>query len=318
MAGASPDIERLLIQIVENSPVSMVAFDREFRLLYANKLFARLYGYGRGELLGQPVFRLSAADEPEAFYREAVAIAERDGVWRGDDRRRKKDGSDFPASSSITPLSDDDGGFLCYFDVSRDIWDRAARETELRRRSQRDPLTGLANRGMFDDFFAREWQFARRQAHPLSVLLCDVDFFKRFNDRYGHLAGDDCLIAIAGKLSEVVRTSDLVARYGGEEFTVVLGATDATGAALVAEKIRAGVEETGLAHTDSTVAPVVTVSIGVSTAEPGTRLGRRALLEAADRALYRAKQGGRNRVEADAPREADGGEGDAPDDDARG
>ena len=170
----------------------------------------------------------------------------------------------------------------------------------LRRQAARDGLTGVANRAAFDAALLAEWVRARRVNGALSLVLVDVDHFKRFNDRYGHPAGDACLRAVSAALSGVSqRAADLVARYGGEEFAVLLPGTDATGAAHLAEAARAAVQAQALLHADSPVAACVTVSVGVATAYPArgalAQAGCVALLSAADRALYAAKRAGRNR-----------------------
>ncbi len=171
---------------------------------------------------------------------------------------------------------------------------------ELTRLSSLDGMTGIANRRHFDETLQREWRRASRSAepHPISLLLCDVDFFKQFNDSYGHQVGDECLKAVAHILqNQLRRPGDLVARYGGEEFAVVLPDTDVAGALQVAENLRAAVEALRITHRYSAAANVVTISVGVSTYQP--RRGDAqwsALLKAADEALYRSKQAGRNRV----------------------
>ncbi|HVL68100.1 MAG TPA: diguanylate cyclase [Vicinamibacterales bacterium] len=167
-----------------------------------------------------------------------------------------------------------------------------------------DPLTGLANRRRFDVFVQQEWQRAARHGLPLSLMLIDIDYFKRFNDRYGHPAGDECLRQVAAVLRAAAnRVSDLTCRYGGEEFAVVLGGTDAQGARTVAEFIRHGVELIAIPHEDAP-GSVVTVSIGVGT-RTGDEYGRpAALIAACDRALYEAKNLGRNRTHVATPVEA--------------
>ena len=173
-----------------------------------------------------------------------------------------------------------------------------AANQELRRLSSLDGLTGIANRRHFDEVLMREWRRAMRNGEEVAVLMCDIDYFKPFNDSYGHQVGDECLKAVAHILqSQLRRPGDLVARYGGEEFAVVLPDTDVAGALQVAENLRAAVEALRITHRYSAAANVVTISVGVSTYQP--RRGDAqwsALLKAADEALYRSKQAGRNRV----------------------
>ena len=161
-----------------------------------------------------------------------------------------------------------------------------------------DTLTGVANRRRFDVFIQQEWQRAYRGKQPLSLLLVDADHFKSFNDTYGHQAGDEVLRKIAGVLrTRAHRVSDLAARYGGEEFAVVLGNTDHAGAAKLAEAIRADVEALAIPHA-SRPGGVATISIGHATRSEGGYDSVQDLVAAADKALYEAKNGGRNRVVA--------------------
>ncbi len=184
---------------------------------------------------------------------------------------------------------------------------------QLRALASTDGLTGLANRRVVDETLKREWRRAQRSGRPLSLLLIDVDYFKLFNDRYGHPAGDGCLKRVAAAVRGAARRpTDLAARFGGEEFAVVLAETSLSGACLVADSIRRSIIESSIPHAGSEVAPHVTVSIGAAClgGEPnaadrrsGPPLpsvpphGIEELIEAADKALYRAKKSGRNRVE---------------------
>lgn len=168
---------------------------------------------------------------------------------------------------------------------------------ELRRTSLLDGLTGIANRRYFNEFLEREWQRAKREKQPLALLMLDIDFFKAYNDTYGHLAGDDCLKLIASMLADMPkRATDIVARYGGEEFAVVLPDTDDQGAAVVGENVRSGVEKLGIEHTGSLISNNVTVSVGVAVVVPEQNSITSTLIAAADHALYQAKEEGRNRV----------------------
>ncbi|MCL6692872.1 diguanylate cyclase [Pseudomonas sp. R3.Fl] len=182
----------------------------------------------------------------------------------------------------------------------------AAREELLRANDQlrvlaaQDALTGLANRRSFDETLATEARRCAREGAPLSLLLVDIDHFKRYNDSYGHQAGDDCLQVVAGLLAACVRRpGDLVARYGGEELAVILPSTDSAGAEAVARAFLQRLAGERLAHRESPFG-VVTASVGLATA-PATVAGGQEwqLVNAADRALYRAKAGGRNRLEVE-------------------
>jgi len=169
---------------------------------------------------------------------------------------------------------------------------------QLQRLATQDALTGLANRRHFDDALAREFRRAAREAAPLSLLLVDLDHFKRFNDSYGHVAGDACLKSVCAQLAlSAQRPGDLAARYGGEEMGIILPHTDLSGAMHIARQLQQRIQALDIAHHASLLGRV-TVSIGIATlqGEPGPR-SPVELVEAADRALYRAKAAGRNRSE---------------------
>jgi len=163
-----------------------------------------------------------------------------------------------------------------------------------------DGLTGIHNRRHFDTQLATEWSRASRSGRPLSLLMCDVDFFKRYNDHYGHQAGDDCLRRVATTLRATLkRPADLIARYGGEEFACILPDTDLDGALHLAEQLRQAVRAAGIEHAASVTADVVTLSIGAACQLPGPGMstGNAAvLLRAADKQLYCAKELGRNQA----------------------
>lgn len=163
--------------------------------------------------------------------------------------------------------------------------------------SATDSLTGLANRRNFDEVWEAEWQRAVRQGQRLAIAMIDVDFFKLYNDHYGHQAGDECLKLVAHVLTtSVQRSGELVARYGGEEFVAILPGLDETEAYETAQRIRAAVESQNICHSWGTAAGVVTVSIGVASRVPRMGDNPSSLLQEADKALYRAKHEGRNRI----------------------
>jgi len=180
--------------------------------------------------------------------------------------------------------------------ILNDQGDVSAEEGE---KARIDGLTQIANRRRFDEYLLKEWIRHARAQRPLSLLICDIDHFKLYNDGYGHQAGDECLKLVAAAINQSFRSGDLVARYGGEEFAMVLPYTTLEAAARVAERVCSSVEAAGLPHNASPVCARVTLSIGVACAIPKTQDASDAhlLLELADRNLYLAKHHGRNRVE---------------------
>ncbi len=160
-----------------------------------------------------------------------------------------------------------------------------------------DALTGVANRGHFDSMLLAEWRHCARMGQDLSVIMIDVDFFKRYNDHYGHPAGDACLQAIAKALANgLARSHDTVARYGGEEFVCLLPGTPLAGAVQIAAALEQAVRALGLPHAASEVSSAVTISLGVACARPDNNIDPQSLLEQADTQLYRAKNAGRAQV----------------------
>lgn len=160
-----------------------------------------------------------------------------------------------------------------------------------------DGLTGVCNRRKFDEALTIFWRQALRKREAISLLMIDIDFFKTYNDYYGHQAGDECLRLVAQTIKRsFMRPCDVVARYGGEEFACILPETDGASALELAERVRAAVDALAIAHAASAVAPVVTISVGVATCQPCPGLDSDALLRDADQSLYAAKHAGRARV----------------------
>jgi diguanylate cyclase (GGDEF)-like protein len=169
---------------------------------------------------------------------------------------------------------------------------------ELQRLVTIDGLTQVASRRRFEEYFAQEWQRMAREQLPLSLILCDVDYFKSYNDTYGHRVGDRCLQKVAQAIKNTVkRPADLVARYGGEEFAVILPKTQTQGALLLADKICSVVRRLAIPHSKSQVSDYVTISAGVATDIPQPGSDLQEMISAADRALYQAKIDGRDRFQ---------------------
>lgn len=163
--------------------------------------------------------------------------------------------------------------------------------------SKKDGLTNLDNRRSFDEIVKGEWAIAERTKRPMSIIMSDIDFFKKYNDHYGHQAGDECLKAVASEMKLTFkRPGDYIARYGGEEFVVVLTETDEEDALKMAEQLRSNISDLKLDHPESDASDVVTISLGVATSKPNITSYKK-LIAKADEALYLAKNSGRNRVE---------------------
>ena len=160
-----------------------------------------------------------------------------------------------------------------------------------------DALTGIPNRRRFDEYIDQEWRRAKRNKYPLSLLMIDIDHFKKYNDKYGHQKGDECLRLVAQEIKQHPRRpSDMVARYGGEEFSIILPDTPMEAALTLADRIRSGVSGLNLEHLDSDIFGHITISIGVATEAPEDHHTMLSLIETADKNLYTAKRGGRNSV----------------------
>lgn len=242
----------------------------------------------------QVLYLIRSLKSREQLYKMIKQVRKReDTTTRGE--LELKDGTILDAYSS--PIVDNEDRYYGRIWTFRDITELKRYSTMLENISSTDALTGLPNRRRFDEVLEREWRRSSRENTYLSLVLMDVDFFKEFNDHYGHIAGDECLKSIAGCLSAVVRRGgDLVARYGGEEFACILSNTDQRQAVSVAERIRNEINFLSIQHDYSSVASHITLSFGVATILPDSSLRPSALIMQADELLYSAKNGGRNRI----------------------
>jgi len=276
----------------------------------ANEAFTGLTGYTRDEVTGKSLLDLrvwSGIGDRNRFVAElkkSGSCANMEFVFT------KKDGSTLVGLVSARAFSMD--GRPHILSVTHDISTRKMAEEEIGRLAHQlelernfaqasamtDGLTRLANRRRFDEALRGDFYRLKRSGAAMSLIMLDVDFFKKYNDTCGHLAGDDCLRGISEVMRKVVgRAADTVARYGGEEFAVVMPETDSEGAYVIAERIRKGVEELGIPHSVSEVSCNVTISAGIVTIAPLDVPSPEKVIELADIELYKAKKGGRNRIE---------------------
>lgn len=284
-----------------------------------NSAAERLLDYKRRELVGKK-FNLLIADKEIAQsddfslqeYIDEQTAGNSDSHWEV--WMRNRDGGEVPARISIrSMIIDDKSIFICVLSNIADIKEMEEALLQLNKQLSHtneqleqsvitDSLTGLYNRRHFDATFSKELARATRQSTPLSLLIVDIDFFKQYNDRYGHLLGDDCLSRVGNCMNQLFkRSGDLPSRYGGEEFVIVLPGCDGLDLQERAETLRTAIEGLRMPHAGSGVSDVVTVSIGSVTYRPMNNEvvapKARELFKEADKALYRAKENGRNRVE---------------------
>jgi diguanylate cyclase (GGDEF)-like protein/PAS domain S-box-containing protein len=290
--------------LVEHSVDTIFRMTPACEILYVSPAVRRQLGYAPNELLGKVVFDL--IHEPDrSNARAAAAKSAEPGVDNspGTQRWMHKDGRLVWIEVNGRMVRDENGQPNEIIIVTRDISDRKALEEQLEQLATTDALTGLRNRRGFDEVLDREWKRTLRTGSPTSLLLLDLDHFKRLNDAYGHAVGDDCLRTAAQAFRAAVRREiDEVFRYGGEELAAILPHTDLEGAVKLAESVCGAIAGLRVPHRENHEGGgVMTASIGVATAlsrDGGTTHMPGALLQAADTALYKAKQRGRNRVEA--------------------
>ncbi len=296
--------------VFNSSPAAMILVDQDGRINLVNIKAEDLFGYSRVEMIGQTIemlipaslrrrhrdhrgsYDLKRESRPMGTGRHLVAVA--------------KDGTQIPVEVGLNPIHLDGQDMVLssvvdltvqkeleesMLALTRELEKVNARLAEL---ASTDTLTGLKNRRVFDDQIANHMKLMSRMSSSLSLLMIDIDHFKRYNDQHGHVAGDELLTKLAELLEENCRASDLVARYGGEEFVIILPDTTQEGAVRVAEAIRQAIERHAWTHDN------VTISVGASTMsfQQGQTLGEdgpEMLILGADRALYHSKNSGRNR-----------------------
>jgi diguanylate cyclase (GGDEF)-like protein len=296
-----------LDQILDAINVGLLTLDPELRVRSWNRWMETHSDLPAERIVGSPLFQFFPALDSPAFVRSCKSVlsfgsyaffSQKIHRYLFPFKPPRSLGVRFEhmqQSCVMGPIRRGDGAIASLFLAVQDVTEIAAYEQKLREMNMRDGLTGAFNRRYLDHRLGVEFERFRRYGRPLSLLLLDIDFFKRVNDRFGHQCGDAVLRGVAAGLAAEVRKSDLVARYGGEEFCCVLPETDLAGALVVAEKIRAAAE--AQEHRWEGQAVPVTISVGAAEAKPGMA-GAAELVGRADAGLYEAKRSGRNRVVA--------------------
>lgn len=280
--------DKLLSSIVDISKNLILVTDLEGFIVYINNSFSEKLGYKKEELIGRHSRILKSDVQDQSFYKTMWHSILKTGKFSDIFISRKKDGTLFYDKKDISTIVDDEGNPLYYVSISRDITKQMEKEQKLKSQVFRDTLTKLYNRRKYNDVIREKIESFQKNGDIFSLILVDIDHFKKLNDTYGHDVGDLILKELAVLLQENIRSDDMVFRWGGEEFALIVHKPSST-AAIIAEKLRAVISETELGSTK------ITASFGV--AEIAKDMDKQALFNKADKALYEAKEFGRNRVQ---------------------
>jgi len=268
---------------------AMMITDATGTILGINPAFTAVTGYTPEETVGKRPGFLNSGWHDDEFYAGLWRAVRETGSWSGEIWNCHRSGRVFPVQETITAITNGEGQPTHYVAILSDITDRKRLETELESLARHDALTSVFNRGRLSDFLDHELARCGREAIPFSLILLDIDNFKRINDTYGHRSGDEVLRGLTRRLEANLRQSDLLGRWGGEEFLILLPNTDQAGAQTTAEKLRAVIETADLGVPDQ-----ITISLGVASYRHGDDAS--TLVDRADQAVYRAKAAGRNRA----------------------
>jgi diguanylate cyclase (GGDEF)-like protein/PAS domain S-box-containing protein len=272
---------------------------------YASPSSVGVVGWHPKQLVGHSALAgINAADLPAV--QETIDRLKRGEIDEGRTTRRTRhrDKGEIWIESTLRVTRNENGEIDGAVAITRDVTEQKVLEEKLEALAIEDGLTGLANRRRFDERLSEEWARAQRERTSLSLLIVDLDHFKAYNDAYGHVAGDSCLRAVARILAEEAeRAGDVAARYGGEEFAILMPNTDSAGCTRIGERVRSALRKAAIPHALNPPFNVVTASLGGAACRPGSDRSTcpTSLIEAADRALYVAKDQGRDRLAMSAP-----------------
>lgn len=299
-----------LRQILDSTDAGIAFVDAERRYRFVNRFYEVRFNRSRDSILGKYVWDVIGDDAYATVkhYIDRVLAGEPQSFEFG---MTYLNGDYAYLTSCLTPSLNSDQAVVGYYLFVFDSTERRrlelslqAANAELEQLATLDGLTQVANRRKFDDYLEQEWRRAARSQQPLSLIMFDIDAFKRYNDTYGHPAGDACLTQVAQIVAVTVeRATDLVARYGGEEFAVVLPNTSLPDAVAIAAQFHRAIKALAIPHKSSAVGPIVSISLGVASLVPTAAGSPEDLIARADRALYAAKQQGRDRYVVDSTQE---------------
>jgi len=290
--------------IVETAIEGILIFDENHNITFANTNMALTLGYTVDEMIGKSYTCFFSQSQSDIDAYQDYLIKNRDGAVY-ECCMKRKDGQYHWFLISVKAIMDDTGDFDGFFAMLTDINERKKMELlleesnrQLTELSNKDGLTGIANRRFFDARLEHEYSRLKRSNSKLSIIIFDVDNFKEYNDYYGHVMGDMCLREIAKVAESSINSPvDLMARYGGEEFACILPDTDIQSAVKIAEQIRSKIHQLKIEHKKSNVSDYVTASFGVTTVKYSSERGLADIIAIADKMLYKAKECGRNVIE---------------------
>lgn len=260
----------------------------DFRCLLVNPIMSKVFNRNPEEIRGKLVFkRFVRKIDPNLFSAFVQVVLTGESLEKDVDYKYKNKLKWYHFIA--VKLGD---GFAI---TVRDITERKKLELQLEKMANSDCLTGVNNRRSFKEISMKEWQRCQREKQPLSLILCDIDYFKKYNDFYGHQAGDECIIKVAQTIKEQLkRASDCVARYGGEEFVIILPNTNQEGAISIIKSIQEAISAQNIPHKKSEITKIISLSFGLATIIPSPESSIDKLISLADNALYQAKNNGRN------------------------
>lgn len=280
------------IQIVNDNVYISIA-DLKGNIVQISDAYCKLTGYKKEELIGKKHSVFKHPDNDSYIFKELWQTITKGRLWKGEHRNVKKDGSIYWVENSITPTLDEDGNITGFTSIYNDITDKK----EISELLITDYLTKIYNRRHFNDIFDLELKRSKRDKRNFVLMLLDIDYFKQYNDTYGHDKGDDVLISVASSIKFTLnRASDFVFRIGGEEFAIITSEIDAVGVSTLVSRIQDSIKNLDIKHEGSEVSDSLTLSIGIKIVEPSSKIQKDKIFKLSDNALYEAKRRGRNQT----------------------
>ena len=284
-------LEQYIKIVNENILISIT--DKDGFILDLSDAYCKFTGYDKNELIGKTHKLFKYKDNDDYVFKELWTTIKKGKLWKGEHQNIKKDGSVFWVENSITPNLDQKGNIIGYTSIYNDITDKK----EISELLITDYLTKIYNRRHFNTVFDIELKRSKRDKKNFVLMILDIDYFKQYNDTYGHDAGDKALYSVANALKYTLkRSEDFLFRLGGEEFGIITSGVDKEGVLILAEKLRESIINLQIEHTGSFINDNLTISIGIKVVEFNSDLIENDIYKLADKALYEAKERGRNKA----------------------